>query len=69
MRTQATLVHAHAAPRNDGVTLTIKLGNQAAITLMLKPNEAEYLVTVIGQALGLDDDDGELEPSIADADG
>jgi hypothetical protein len=69
MRTQATLVHAYTAPRNEGVTLTIELGTQAAITLMLKPNEAEHLVTVIDQALGLDEDDGELEPPIADADG
>jgi hypothetical protein len=69
MRTQATLVHAYTAPRNEGVTLTIELGTQAAITLMLKPNEAEHLVTVIDQALGLDEDDGELETPIADADG
>jgi hypothetical protein len=51
------------------VTLTIELGTQAVITLMLKPSEAEHLVTVIDQALGLDEDDGELEPPIADADG
>lgn len=68
MQTPNIQFHAQAIPQEGGVKLTIEFGSRAAATLVLRPGEAESLVTVIDQALYPDEDD-DVEPRVVDADG